>query len=127
MKNFLTQNNLFKLEDGTFDLELYQNSIKNNLKWIPDSLINIFANYESQLKTHDLPRQKLQLLYGMLNTVSDREVKNELEKDIQNCNIDVLSIDYKSIENSKIVIDDSDIQRYYSPCLYRYFSQQYRQ
>jgi len=114
LKNFLTQNNLFKLEDGTFDLETYQNSIENNLKWIPDSLINVFANYESQLKLNDLPRQKLQFLYGMLNSVSNLEVKNELDKDIQNCNIDVLSIDYKSIDDSKITIDDSKIQEHYT-------------
>ena len=114
LKNFLTQNNLFKLEDGTFDLSSYQNSIDNNLKWIPDSLINVFANYESQLKSIDLPRQKLQFLYGMLNSVSNNEIENNLDQDMQNCNIDVLSIDYKSINNSNIIINDSEIQKHYN-------------
>jgi len=114
LKNFLTQNNLFKLEDGAFDLDSYQNSIENNLKWIPDSLVNVFANYEAQLKSNDLPRQKLQNLYGMLNTSSNREIKNELDKDIQSCNIDVLSINYKSINNIDIGIDDSEIEKYYT-------------
>ena len=64
-----------------------------------NSLINIFTNYETQLKSSDLPRRKLELLYGMLTSFSDREVKNELDKDMQNCNIDVLSVNYKSIND----------------------------
>tara|TARA_Y100001970_G_scaffold293883_1_gene444237 strand:+ start:2527 stop:4260 length:1734 start_codon:yes stop_codon:yes gene_type:complete len=122
LQNFLTQNNLFKLEDESFDLELYQYSIDENIKWIPDSLINVFTNYESQLKSNDLPRQKLQSLYSMLASTSDLEIKNEINKSTQTCNIDILSLDYKAIDDSKINVDDSEIEKYYTENIDEKFS-----
>ena len=54
LTNFLIQNKIFILEDGTFDYENYKYSIDNNIQLIPDSLVNIFTNYENQLKNNDL-------------------------------------------------------------------------
>ena len=54
----------------------------------------------------------------MLTSVSNREVENELNKDIQNCNIDVLSIDYKLIDNSKIVIKTYPDSKYVDDAIY---------
>ena len=67
LKNFLVENNIFSKEDNTFDSENYKAAIENNHQWIPDTLINIFTNYEAQLKSNDLPSITLKsLLYLFL-------------------------------------------------------------
>ena len=77
LQNFLIQNNIFKLEDDSFDLWSYQQAIENNMAWIPDSLVQIIAFYETKLKNEQIPRQKLQHLYSLLNAVSDKRISNE--------------------------------------------------
>ena len=71
LQDFLVQNNIFKTEDNIFDLASYQNAINENISWVPDSLINVFTNYEFRLKTNEIPRSKLQHLYSCLLYTSD--------------------------------------------------------
>ena len=114
LKNFLIQNNLFSLEDKTFDLGSYQKAINNDIQWIPDSLVNIFANYENQLKNNDLPRAKLQKLYGLLSSVSEKQIKNEFINTNLNCKIDILTLDYSLIISDEIKISDKAITNYFN-------------
>ncbi len=122
LQDFLIQNNIFKKEDNSFDLSLYQESINNNLSWIPDSLINIFSNYELRLKNNEIPRSKLQHLYSSLSTISDNKVNNEYTYTNTKCNIDVFSIDYTKISDDVIDLEEEKIQSYYNENLEDEFS-----
>ena len=122
LQNFLIQNNIFKLDDESFDLWSYQQSIKNNIAWMPDSLINIFANYETRLKNEQIPREKLRYLYGLLNVVTDTKIKSEYINSNSNCNIDVFSIDYTKINDDLVQIENQDITNYYNENLEDKFS-----
>jgi len=113
LQSFLLDNQLFVANDSTFNIDSYQNALKNNIKWVPDSLMNIFANYESQLKSNDLPRSKLQSLYNKLYNVSNNEIKNEYINSKINCNIDVIEFDYNKISDEKITVTDEEIQIFY--------------
>jgi len=114
LQNFLIQNNIFKLEDDSFDLWSYQQAIENNMAWIPDSLVQIIAFYETKLKNEQIPRQKLQHLYSLLNAVSDKRISNEYINSNSNCNIDVFSIDYTKIDDSMVQIEEEKIIDYYN-------------
>ena len=37
LQDFLIQSNIFKLDNGSFDLSSYQEAINNNIAWMPDS------------------------------------------------------------------------------------------
>ena len=113
LKNFLVQNKLFLDANETFDLELYKFTINNNIQWIPDSLANVFTNYESQLKRDDLPRAKLQNLYDKLTSLSYNQIKSEFEKTNLNCNIDVLIADFQQLPDEDFIISDDEIENYY--------------
>ena len=114
LEDFLVQNNIFKSEEGTFDLELYQNAIKNNISWMPDSLINIFTNYEFRLRNEQIPRSKLQHLYSLLSIVPNNKVEEEYTNNNSNYNIDVLAIDYTKIDDEKVEVNEESITNYYN-------------
>ena len=116
MQDFLIQSNIFKLDNGSFDLSSYQEAINNNIAWIPDSLINIYSNsnYEFRLRNEQIPRSKLQHLYSLLGTVSNNRINNEYINSNSNCNIDVFSIDYTKIEDDAVQIEEKNIREYYN-------------
>ena len=114
LQDFLVQNNIFKLDDDSFDLFSYQKAINNNTAWMPDSLINIFTGYESRLRNEQIPREKLRHLYSLLSTISDNKISNEYINSNSNCNIDVFSIDYTKIEDSAVQVEETDITDYYN-------------
>ena len=114
LQDFLVQSNIFKLEDSSFDLTSYQQAINNNISWMPDSLTNILTNYEFRLRNEQIPRSKLQHLYSLLTTVSDRKINNEYIYSNSNCNIDVFSIDYTKIEDNAVEISEENIRDYYN-------------
>ena len=122
LQDFLVQNNIFKTEDNIFDLASYQNAINKNISWVPDSLINVFTNYEFRLKTNEIPRSKLQHLYSMLSTVTDNKVYEEYNQSNSKCNLDILSIDYKKIPDELIEINDNELRNYYEKHLEEKFS-----
>ncbi len=114
LRDFLASSKLFVDTDGAFDLTAYQNAINNGLEWIPDSLSNVFSNYESQLKRNDLPRAKLQNLYSKLTSVSDNQIKSQFKRDNLNCNIDVLVVNLAEISDDQIAISEEEISDYYN-------------
>ena len=114
LQDFLIQNNIFELRDGSFDLSSYQEAINNNISWMPDSLINILTNYEFRLRNEQIPRLKLQHLYSLLGTVSNNKINNEYIHSNSNCNIDVFSIDYTRIDDDVIQIEEENIRDYYN-------------
>tara|TARA_Y100001970_G_scaffold291703_1_gene429906 strand:+ start:2538 stop:4250 length:1713 start_codon:yes stop_codon:yes gene_type:complete len=114
LEDFLVQNNIFKSDEGIFDLISYQNAIKNNISWMPDSLINIFTNYEFRLRNEQIPRSKLQHLYSLLSIVPNDKIKEEYVNSNSNYNIDILSIDYTKINDNEVEIDEQSIMNYYN-------------
>ena len=122
LEDFLVQNNIFKLEEGGFDLTSYQNAIENNISWMPDSLINIFTNYEFRLRNEQIPRSKLQHLYSLLSIVPNDKVNEEYINSNSNYNIDVLAIDYTKINDDKVELDEQSIIDYYNDNLEEKFT-----
>ena len=116
LKNHLITNNLFILDsDSTaFDILSYQNALDNNVQWVPEGLKGGLNNYQASLMNRSLPRAKLNYIYSLLVSVSDKKIKSESIKTNTDVNIDVLTIDYAMLEDSECTIDDLEINEYYT-------------
>ena len=91
---------LFSDEEGNFDLDSYQNSIRNGL--LPDTTQNLLLVWENYLKTY-LADRKLQNIYNNTISVSDLEVKRDFMHSNINCSIDILNIKSNSIPDLSLI------------------------
>ena len=123
--------NAVKAADGDMDILLSIkdlnereeiSNIENNISWMPDSLINVFTNYEFRLRNEQIPRSKLQHLYSLLSIVPNDRVNEEYINSNSNYNIDVLAIDYTKINDNKIELDEQSIIDYYNDNLEEKFT-----
>ena len=102
---------LFSDEEGNFDLDSYQNSIRNGL--LPDTTQNLLLVWENYLKTY-LADRKLQNIYNNTISVSDLEVKRDFMHSNINCSIDILNIKSNSIPDSLIAVSKEEIEDEYN-------------
>ena len=98
-------------EENNFDLDSYQNSVRNGI--LPDTTQNLLIVWENYLRTY-LADRKLQNLYNNTISISDLEVKNEYLLNNINCTIDILNIKSNSIPDSLIEISEKEIQDKYN-------------
>ena len=109
-QNNLIDLGLFKDEESNFNLEEYQNSVRQGL--LPDTTRQVLFAWEQYLKTY-LADRKLQNLFSKSISVSPLEVKNDYINNNLNCTIDLLSININDIDDNLIEIEDSKILEKY--------------
>ena len=102
---------LFSDEEGDFDLDAYQNSVRNGL--LPDTTQNLLLVWENYLKTY-LADRKLQNVYNNTISVSDLEVKRDYIHSNINCSIDILNIKSSGIPDSLIAVSQEEIEAEYN-------------
>ena len=102
---------LFSDEEGNFDLDAYQNSIRNGL--LPDTTQNLLLVWENYLKTY-LADRKLQNVYNNTMSISDLEVKRDYMHNNINCSIDILNIKSSGVSDSLIVVSQEEIETEYN-------------
>ena len=105
-QNNLKDLGLFVDEENNFKLDEYQNAVKNGN--LPDTTKQLLLIWERYLTTY-LSDRKLQNLYNNFTSISDSDIKYEYTQNNINCTLDVLSINYSSIEDSLITITDNEV------------------
>ena len=102
---------LFSSDDGSFDLDSYQNSVRNGL--LPDTTQNLLLIWENYLRTY-LADRKLQNLYNNTVSISDLEVKSDYLLNNINCSLDILNIKSSTIPDSLISVSNREIEDKYN-------------
>jgi len=102
---------LFTNEENIFDLDAYQNSVRNGA--LPDTTQNLLLIWENYLRTY-LADRKLQNLYNNTISISDLEVKNEYILNNIKCSLDILNIKSNTIPDSLIEISNDEILTKYN-------------
>ena len=110
-QNNLKDLGLYKDEEGNFILEDYQSAVQNGS--LPDTTNQLLILWERYLKTY-LADRKLQNIYNNSTSINDEEVKLDYLQNNINCKIDVLSIEFNSIDNDLIEISDEEISNKYN-------------
>jgi hypothetical protein len=101
---------LFSDTENNFDLDEYQNSVRNGL--LPDTTQSLLLVWENYLRTY-LADRKLQNLFNNTISLSDLEVKNEYILNNIDCTLDLLSIKSSSIPDSLISVSEKEILAVY--------------
>ena len=100
----------FKNEDGTFDLESYQQSVQNGT--MPVELEPLLVRWENYLRTW-LADRKLRTLYNQMGSVNNEDVKKQYVKDSLNCTLDFLYLPFSNISDSLIEVSEQEILERY--------------
>jgi len=100
----------FKNEEGTFDLESYQQSVQNGT--MPVELEPLLARWENYLRTW-LADRKLRTLYNQMGSVNNEDVKRQYMKDSLNCTLDFLYLPFSNISDSLIEVSEQKILERY--------------
>ena len=96
----------FKNEEGTFDLESYQQSVQNGT--MPVELEPLLVRWENYLRTW-LADRKLRTLYNQMGSVNDEDVKRQYMKDSLNCTLDYLYLPFSNIPDSLMEVSEEEV------------------
>ena len=110
-QNNLKELGLFQDEEGNFDLDTYQYSVRNGN--LPDTSKSLLLIWENYLKTY-LADRKLQSFFNNLNSVSDYEIKNNYILNNVNCSIDILNVKVNDVNDSLLIISNDEILEKYN-------------
>jgi len=96
----------FKSEDGKFDLESYQDAVRNGT--MPIDLNPLLVRWEQYLRTY-LADRKLSTLYNQLGSVNDEDVLRKYMKDSLNCTLDYIYLSISNVADSLIEVNENEI------------------
>ena len=99
----------FKSEDGKFDLESYQDAVRNGT--MPIDLNPLLVRWEQYLRTY-LADRKLSTLYNQLGSVNDEDVLRKYMKDSLNCTLDYIYLSISNVADSLIEVNENEITGY---------------
>ena len=97
-------------EDGTFDLESYQETVNNGT--MPVELEPLLLRWEIYLRGY-LSNRKLRTLYDQLGSINDEDVKRKYMKDSLNCTIDYIYLPLSDISDSLVEVSEEEILNQY--------------
>ena len=85
----LKSSGLFIKEDESFDMDNYQDAVRNGT--LPEEISSLLVLWENYLRTY-LADRKLRSLYNNTASISDIEVKDEYIKRNVNCTLDFIHV-----------------------------------
>ena len=100
----------FSNEDGTFDLESYQETVNNGT--MPVELEPLLMRWEIYLRGY-LSNRKLRTLYDQLGSINDEDIKRKYMKDSLNCTINYIYLPLNDISDSLIDVSEKEILNRY--------------
>ncbi len=102
----LKSSGLFIKEDESFDMDNYQDAVRNGT--LPEEISSLLVLWENYLRTY-LADRKLRSLYNNTASISDIEVKDEYIKRNVNCTLDFIHVNSNNIPDSLVEVSDDDI------------------
>ena len=102
----LTSRGFFADEAGQFDIESYQEAMRNRA--LPVALNTLLSRVYFNL-ARILADRKLANLYNQLGSVNDEDILKTYMKDSLNCTLDYIYVPISSVADSLIEISDSEI------------------